>query len=183
MHPMKALPSVTFALLALAVCACSQQATPEIKANDDPPPFEYETVSINRAVVVPAGFRGDVHPILHGETRLEVTAHWSPTLMEVKRGAIKLGVIDNASAPEYSIPEDIVALLTESTPANERATYTARDLSVFLPHEVLGAGQMWTIDPQKAASFLQQFHAHTSTSFDRYRNPYGRRPGPTPTLG
>jgi len=180
---MKALPSVTLALLVVTVSGCSQQAAPATKGKRDRPQFEYEAVSTNHDVAVPEGFRGDVHPILHGETRLEVTAHWTPTLDEAKRSGIKLGVIDNSTAPEYSIPANIVKLLTESTAARSRATYTARDLSVFLPDEVLGPGQMWTIDPGAAASFLEQFNPHASTSFDRYHQPYGRRPGPAGAFG
>src|SRR5436190_2207139 len=34
-------------------------------------------VPANRSAEVLDGFRGDVHPILHGQTRLEVTAHWT----------------------------------------------------------------------------------------------------------
>src|SRR5689334_6436490 len=35
-------------------------------------------VALNRGPEVLDGFRGDVHPLLHGRTRLEVTAHWTP---------------------------------------------------------------------------------------------------------
>ena len=112
-----------------------------------------------------------------------MTAHWEPTLKEDFRGGIKLGKVDTAKAPEYSIPDDLVELLTESSAANERASYTARDFSVFLPDEVGVAGQMWKIDPEEAAEFLKQFHAYTATSFDRYHQPYGRRPGPAGAFG
>ncbi len=183
MHSTKALPRVTLALLAVAVCGCGQQAGRAIKTSDKQRQVQYEGVSVNRDVAVPDGFRGDVHPLLHGKTRLEVTAHWTPTLEESKRSGIKLGLVDTASLPEYSIPQDLVELLTESTPAGEHATYSARDLSVFLPQEVTGVGQMWAIDPDRAALFLKQFHPNTSTTFDRYLQPYGRRPGPAGAFG
>src|SRR5688572_28314910 len=35
-------------------------------------------VAANRSAEVGDGFRGAVHPLLHGQTRLEVTAHWTP---------------------------------------------------------------------------------------------------------
>jgi hypothetical protein len=42
---------------------------------------------------------------------------------------------------------------------------------------------MWKIDPEAAAVFLRQFHEHTATTFDRYHQPYGRRPGPAGAFG
>ena len=179
---MQATAALAGSLLLSLVTGCSQ-APAEVDSSDDPTHFHYESVGTNRDVQVPEGFHGDVHPLLHGETGLELLARWKPTLSEAKRGGIKLGIIDNASSPEYSIPADIVKLLTESTVAVERATYGARDLSVFLPREVSDVGQMWTIDPERAAAFLRQFHPRISTTFDRYDQPYGRRPGPAGAFG
>src|SRR5262245_13954978 len=45
------------------VSAASKQPTP---------------VALNRGAEVPDGFRGDVHPLLFGRTRMEVTAEWTP---------------------------------------------------------------------------------------------------------
>lgn len=179
MHAMTALA----ALLLPLVSGCSKTAPAAVDTSDATARFHYESVGTNRDVEVPEGFRGDVHPLLHGETGLELLARWKPTLSEAKRGGIKLGIIDNASSPEYSIPADIVKLLTESTVAVERATYGARELSVFLPREVSDVGQMWTIDAEQAAALLKQFHPRISTTFDRYDQPYGRRPGPAGAFG
>lgn len=198
---MKTLPGVTAVLLGLALAGCSPQApateTPAAPAAGQGPAkspaatkgggkgakFEYETVCPNPDAEVPDGFRGDVHPALFGQGALELAAHWKPTLLEAKRHGIKLGVIDGTSAPEYSIPDDIVALLTESTPVRPSASYGAHELSAFLPQELGEPGQMWKIDLVQAEALLQQFHAGTSMHFDRYRQPYGRRPGPPGAFG
>src|SRR5262245_2344478 len=34
-------------------------------------------VPVNRGADVPDGFRGDVHPLLHGRTQLELAAYWT----------------------------------------------------------------------------------------------------------
>lgn len=188
MHPSEAPWKVTLALAAVA-SGCGERAAPApepapaVQASVRPAKYEYDTVATNPDVVVPDGFRGDVHPLLHAETELEVTARWKPTLKEFKRTGIKLGVIDNKKAAEYSIPDDIVALLTESTPARERATWTARELSRFLPQEVTGVGQMWRVDPTAAVPLLAQFHPGVTAGFDRYHQSYGRRPGPAGAFG
>jgi hypothetical protein len=145
--------------------------------------YEYDSVQVNPDLQVPEGFRGEVHPELSGDARLELVARWEPTLPEAKRKGIKLGIIDNAESPEYAIPDELVVLLTESKPARERATYGARELSAFLPAEIEGTGQTWRIDPEAAAGFLAQFHPGTSTTFDHYEQPYGRRPGPAGAFG
>jgi len=180
MHSMKALPLATLTLLALA--GCDREPAPAPRAHREKQ-FTDVTVARNRDVTLPDGFRGEVHPLLHGEPGLELTAHWKPTLKEKFRSGIHLGVVDNASLPEYSLPADVIELLTESTPARETVTYGARELSVFLPEEIEGVGQMWAIDPERAALFLQQFHPLVSTTFDRYHQPYGRRPGPAGAFG
>ena len=181
-HPIRSLTGAAHAL-AVALVGCGRSDPAAVDTSGAPEPFHYESVATNRDVAVPEGFRGDEHPLLHGETGLELTARWKPTLSEAKRSGIKLGIIDNKSSPEYSIPEDVVRLLTESTVAVEHATYGARELSAFLPEEITGVGQMWKIDPARAAAFLEQFHPRVSTTFDRYDQPYGRRPGPAGAFG
>ena len=43
---------------------------------------------MNRNPDVPDGFRGDVHPMLHGRTPLAVTAHWTaPAKSQLKMEA------------------------------------------------------------------------------------------------
>jgi hypothetical protein len=187
-HPTEALTSAMLAL-AVVVSGCGEQAAPApepapaVSTGDHAAKYEYDTVGTNPDVVLPDGFRGDVHPLLDGDARLEVVARWKPTLKEGKRGGIKLGIIDNAKAPEYSIPDEIVALLTETTPVRERATWGAHELSAFLPQEVTGTGQMWRIDPAAAVPLLAQFHPGVTTTFDRYEQSYGRRPGPAGAFG
>ncbi|HEX6882527.1 MAG TPA: hypothetical protein VF530_04040 [Planctomycetota bacterium] len=148
-----------------------------------PRTYEYDSVPANRELELPEGFRGDVHPELAPEARLELVARWKPTLPEAKRKGLKLGIIDNQESPEYALPDELVALLTESRPAAERASYGARELSVLLPATVEEAGQMWRIDPAAAARFLAQIHPATATDFTRYDQPYGRRPGPAGAFG
>jgi len=145
--------------------------------------FGYESVPVNPESRVAEGFRGEIHPLLDAGARLEMAAHWHPTLAEEKRGGIRLGKIDNQEAPEYSIPPRLVQILTESTVAAEQATYDAHALSAFLPEEIGAPGQMWSIDPERAAAFLKQLHPAVSTAFDTYHQPYGRRPGPAGAFG
>jgi hypothetical protein len=183
----------TLVALGVLLTACDQPAPPppapesvEAAARERRRPlreYAYEPVATNPDVAAPDGFRGDVHPLLHGAEALEVTARWSPTLSTKKRGGIKLGVIDNASSSEYSIPPALVALLTESKPALPVARHGARALSAFLPQEIEAPGQMWRIEPEAAAAFLRQFHPGASMAFERYHQPYGRRPGPPGAFG
>lgn len=42
---------------------------------------------------------------------------------------------------------------------------------------------MWKIDPAVAVPLLAQFHPAVSTTFERYHQPYGRRPGPAGAFG
>src|SRR5262245_33588155 len=55
-------------------------------------------VAVNRNADVPDGFRGDVHPVLHGRTRLEVTAHWTA----LDRGQLKLNPAPDAVYSWYT---------------------------------------------------------------------------------
>jgi hypothetical protein len=185
------------ALALLVGCGQAPPTTPEpAAANDEPVPpaprpgkgkrpkvFEYDAVRVNPDLAIPEGFRGAVHPELAAEAELALEARWRPTLPEAKRTGLKLGIIDNAESPEYAIPDELVRLLTESGPAVPRATHGAEALSTLLPASLEGAGQMWKIDLDAAARFLQQIHPATAMTFDRYRQPYGRRPGPAGAFG
>src|SRR5207248_1340547 len=75
-------------------------------------------VAANRSADVPDGFRGAVHPMLHGRTPLEVTADWTP----LRKDQLKL-----------QVPESILAWYTALRPAAPRRTYAAPDFSAFLP--------------------------------------------------
>ena len=140
--------------------------------------YDYDSVSANPDAKLGPAFQGEVHPILKSATSVELTARWKPTLQESKRKGIQLGIIDNAQAPEYSIPGPLVKLLTESKPSLERATYDAHALSAYLPERFEEVGQMWALDPVAAARPLAQFHPAVSLTFDTYHQPYGRRPCP-----
>jgi len=148
-----------------------------------PRTYDYDSVPANQELVLPEGFRGAVHPELAADARLELVARWNPTLPEAKRKGLKLGIIDNQESPEYALPDELVALLTQSRPAAERASYGAEELSVLLPAAIEGVGQMWRIDPAAAARFLAQIHPATATDFTHYDQPYGRRPGPAGAFG
>jgi hypothetical protein len=102
----------------------------ELPAGRDPVPArEPIPVALNRGPTVLDGFRADVHPLLHGRTQLEVTAHWAPL---VKGQAV------------YSRKGDHYPFFTELRPARPQQTYTERDFSA--------------LDTDKVAGFLRQFH-------------------------
>jgi hypothetical protein len=116
-------------------------------------------VPANRGAGVPDGFRGDVHPLLHGRTQLGVAAHWTA----VERGQLKL-----------EAPESVQSWYTGLRPAVPQATYTERDFSAFLPESVADVGQLWALDPDKIKTFLRQFHPNPSSRLVAT----GRRAGP-----
>jgi hypothetical protein len=121
-------------------------ATKELQADRDPvPPHRAIPVSVNRGPEVRDGFRGEVHPMLHGQTRLEVTAHWAP--IGKGRGLHRMP----AAAEAYS-------WFTRLQPAIPKKVYTAREFSAFLPETVGDVGQLWALDSEKMAEFLKQFH-------------------------
>lgn len=128
---------------------------------------EQETVSergavpVNRSADVLDGFRGVVHPLLHGSTRLEVAAHWAP----VGKGRDRM---------HETLHPAVYAWFTNLQPARPRETYTERDFSAFLPETVGEVGQLWAIDTDKAAAFLRQFHPRVSMQLVAP----GRRAGP-----
>jgi hypothetical protein len=104
-------------------------------------------VALNRGPEVLDGFRGDVHPLLHGRTELEVTAHWT----KVGEGRDKL---------QTHVSPEVYAWFTQLQPARPQRTYTALDFSAFLPPTVGDVGQLWSLDLDKPAEILKQFHPH-----------------------
>lgn len=117
-------------------------------------------VANNRAPEVSDGFRGDVHPLLHGHAQTEVRAYWEPA---------------NVDYMDSRAPFKLRRLYMDVSEAVPSKSYSERDFSGFLPPEnVNAAGQFWVIDPEKAAVFLKQFHPAVST----HSASVGRRPGP-----
>jgi hypothetical protein len=104
-------------------------------------------VALNRGPEVLDGFRGDVHPLLHGRTELEVTAHWTM----VGEGRDKL---------QTHVSPEVYAWFAQLEPARPQQTYTERDFSAFLPLSVGDVGQLWSLDLDKMAELLKQFHPH-----------------------
>jgi len=135
------------------------------------PPHQPIPVASNLSPEVRDGFRGDVHPLLHGRTRLEVTAEWSP----VGKGRDQLHAYLN---------KKIYSWFTELRPARPRQIYTERDFSAFLPSpgghpqdvmgEVRQLGDLWTLDADKMAGILKQFHSRPKMHLVAP----GRRAGP-----
>ncbi len=118
-------------------------------------------VALNRSSEIPNGFRGDVHPLLSGQTRLEVNAEWTP----VGKGRDGL---------DRSVNPIVYSWFTELRSAEPKRTYTERDLSAFLPSTVRDVGQLWALDSDRMAKVLKQFHPHPSMRLIAS----GRRAGP-----
>jgi hypothetical protein len=123
-------------------------------------------VALNQGVQIPDGFRGEVHPLLFGKTRLQVTADWSP----VGKGRDKL---------HQSVHPLFYSWFTELHPAQAKQSYTERDFSAFLPKTVEEAGQRWALDPDGVLHFLKQFHPRPSLHLVAP----GRRAGPDGAFG
>ena len=137
-------------------------ATAPAQADREPAkPHQPTPVPLNRGHEVAEGFRGDVHPLLFGQTRLELTAQWTP----VGKGRDQL---------HRDLNPKVYAWFTSLQPAQPKQTYTERDFSAFLPAAVSEVGQLWSLDPEKMAGFLKQFHAHPSMHLVAS----GRRAGP-----
>lgn len=114
----------------------------------------------NRGPEVVDGFRGESHPFLHREAQTEVTAYWVPP---------KVDRLD----PD--IPLEVSRLYREVKVSSPTRSYSEQDFTPFLPPgKVKNVGQLWSIDPQKFAAFLTQFHPAVSTNSASV----GRRPGP-----
>ena len=142
--------------------ATEQRSTPSVAhrtalSHDNTHRHHPIPVSLNRGSDVRDGFRGDVHSLLHGDTQLEVAAHW--TAVERSR------TIDQVFRP--------------LTVAKQHQTYTAREFSAFLPQEVDSVGQLWSLDLDKVAGFLKQFHPRASMHIEAR----GRRAGPDGAFG
>src|SRR5262245_18656672 len=131
-----------------------------------PKQSRFTSVPNNRGPDVMDGFRGEIHPILHGHTRLEADTRWTA----VGQGRDKM---------EQSLPPDLYAAFHDPKPAKPTALYTERELSAFLPEKIGSAGQLWTLDPEKIVSVLRQFHPSASIHV-RAR---GRRAGPDGAFG
>jgi hypothetical protein len=167
---------LAFLIFLLAVCAagyCAYHrwlpgfgtAAPRPSSNSDS--YVGELVPLNLTSDVVTCFRGDVHPLLYGPTKLELTAHW---------------VADSKNptpSRKFSISANGAHFFLNLSPAQERQIYTARDFSAFLPEKVTGVGQTWSIDPGKVAPLLRQFHAAPSMHLDGE----GRRVGPDGAFG
>jgi hypothetical protein len=125
-------------------------------------PFHHPVpVALNRSAEILDGFRGEVHPLLFGKTRLEVSAEWSP--VGKGRGQI-----------ERHLKPHVYSWFTDLQPAQKRHTYTERDFSAFLPNAVSDVGQLWALDADKVVGFLKQFHPRPSAHLIAP----GRRTGP-----
>src|SRR5262249_38300839 len=118
-------------------------------------------VSLNRSSNIPNGFRGEVHPLLHGRTRLEVTTQWTP----IGTGRDQM---------HRHLHPKLYSLFTELRPDQPRQTYTERDFSGFLPEDVGEVGQLWVLDADKVTQFLRQFHPGATL----HLTAAGRRAGP-----
>jgi hypothetical protein len=123
-------------------------------------------VALNQGVQIPDGFRGEVHPLLFGKTRLEVTADWSP----VGKGRDGL---------HRSVHPMFYSWFTELRPAQAKQTYTERYFSAFLPKKVEDVGQLWALDSDGVLRFLKQFHPRPSIHLVAP----GRRAGPDGAFG
>jgi hypothetical protein len=118
-------------------------------------------VALNRGPEVRDGFRGDVHPLLFGRTRLEVTAQWTA----VGKGRDQL---------HRDLHPKLYAWFTDLRPTRAQQTYTERDFSAFLPEAVGEVGQVWALDADRMVRILRQFHPHPSLRLVAA----GRRAGP-----
>lgn len=126
-----------------------------------PPPYVPVPVPNNRGRDVSNAFRGPVHPLLHGQTRLAVEAHWSP----LGEGRDRL---------EEHVPESVYRLFRELAPAAPQETYTERELSAFMPETLPAVGDVWELRPDDMARILRQFHPRPSLNLVAL----GRRAGP-----
>lgn len=132
---------------------------------------------LNPDVQVQEGFRGDVHPLLHGQTLLEVTAYWTPVVLSAAKNVAVRSVLNLPATDSTALVQSFLKspnLFLNSANVRKRKFYTAREFSVFLPQDVPPAGQIWAIDEVKVAAFLKQFHPNPSTRFVGL----GRRVGP-----
>lgn len=164
------------ALLALALLGAIAVSIPlwggksrSINAERQPassPSYQPIPVPANYGEDVSDSFRGEVHPVLHGKTNLEVTARWTP----VGRGRDHL---------EANVPQEIYALFTDLSPAVPIRVYTEHEISPLLPETFEAPGQIWKIRPDSVARILRQFHPRPSLQLVAG----GRRAGPDGAFG
>jgi hypothetical protein len=114
---------------------------------------------------VQRGYHGPAHPLLHGQSNLELTAHWTPS------GDSRYSNIQNFDMLPAGV---LAALYRDAKPAAVKQTYTQRDFSGFLPETLDSVGQVWDLNPTTVLNFLRQFHPSASLHLV---SP-GRRAGP-----
>ncbi len=134
-----------------------QQALPNLEVVRTVP----NPVARNSEISVGNGFQGDVHPLLNGETQLEVTARWTP----IRAGRDEI---------EKFVPKKVSQLFRGLKVAKKSQTYTQQDFSAFLPEQMGRVGEIWELDLAKVAGFLKQFHGNPSMRIAAA----GRRAGP-----
>jgi hypothetical protein len=140
-----------FLLIGCVISILAWYLLPERKSDkrdastSSPPVTGPVPVALNRGAEVVEGFRGDVHPLLRGQTRLEVAAQWT----KIGEGRDKL---------HRSVNPVVYGWFTELQPAQQQRTYTEQDFSAFLPQTVGDVGQLCALDKDKIVTFLKQFH-------------------------
>ena len=134
-----------------------------VPATEEPPFFVPEPVPVNPDVGLSRPFRGDVHPVLHGKTSLDVAAHWT----EVSQGG-RDRIEDRVSPSVYRLfsemRRDVVL----------HRVYTERTFSHLLPSTLESIGQVWELDSDAVIDLLSQFHPRPSLELVAR----GRRAGP-----
>ena len=114
----------------------------------------------------PHGFQGDVHPLIDPQSQLAVTATWS----RVGTGrARELGYF----------PDRFYAPFRSLQVRQPERVFTARDFSGLMPVDVPAVGDVWSLDRDKVAEFVRQFHATASL----HPAAAGRRAGPDGAFG
>ena len=135
--------------VAALLSGCGAGGDPEpsaaVRMSEDSASAISQPVELNPGVELSAGFSGERHAMLHGETRVPLLAYWSA----VPTGrALELGYF----------PEPFYRPFRSLSPAIHSRTYTELDFSGFLPVEIDEPGQLWAIDLHRSRVFLQQFH-------------------------
>src|SRR5262245_4946694 len=92
----------------------NKRVAPEIVQPQGPSP-----VALNRGPEVQNCFQGEVHPLLSGQTRLQVNAVWTP----IGEGRDKF---------ERVVSPVVYSWFKSLRPAVPKQTYTERDFSTFL---------------------------------------------------
>ncbi len=99
----------------------------------------------NRESGLETPFQGEVHPVLTGNTRLEVTARWIPMTEPVRPGP-------------KGFDERVRRLVERIAPEQEKRVYTGADFSTFLPAQIGRVGQVWALSLKKVRAVLEQLH-------------------------